>query len=210
MAQMMDGYGGPKAAAAARIAAQKTAAAKKAAIGKQATAALPPYASAGQAGPAVDAARKAAIGRQAISALPPYASPGQLPPDKAAFLSDQLPDVYGDNANPIQAPVYTPPPTRTSGSGRQTSDLADGGMAGPPAVYAPPAQMTAPPAVVQPPAITAAANPSATNVAGESFTTVGNPGTFGGYERRRQSRGPRTGLSVTPEMIRSAAAQRLG
>jgi hypothetical protein len=47
------------------------------------------------------------------------------------------------------------------------------------------------------------------NVPGESFTTVGNPGAFGSYERKRQNRGPRTGLSVTPEMIRRAAAQRL-
>lgn len=105
-------------------------------------------------------------------------------------------------------PAYTPPPTRISGSGRSTGEST--GMAAPPAVYAPPAQMTAPPAVVQPPAVFADANPSAVNTAGESFTSVGNPSTFGSYERRRQARGPKGGLSVTPEMIRRAAAQRLG
>lgn len=101
------------------------------------------------------------------------------------------------------------PPVRTSGSGRTTSDAASSG----PAVTGPiaaPATYTAPPAVQEAPAVMAAANPSGVNVAGQSFTSVGNPSTFGGYERRRLARGPRTGLSVTPEMIRRAATQRIG
>lgn len=102
---------------------------------------------------------------------------------------------------------------RTSGSGRTTSDVTSGGggsLATPPAVFVPPEAITAPPAVTQPPAVVAEAAPSEVNVPGESFTTVGTPGSFGTYERQRFSRGPRTGLSVTPEMIRRAAAARLG
>lgn len=102
---------------------------------------------------------------------------------------------------------------RTSGSGRNTSDVVGGGGASAPAVapiFVPPEAVTAPPAVVQPPAVVAEAAPSETNVPGESFTTVGAPGSFGAYERRRATRGPRSGLSVTPEMLRRAASQRLG
>ena len=76
--------------------------------------------------------------------------------------------------------------------------------------FVPPAQITAPPAAVQPPAVIADAGAGASNTAGESFSSIGTPGTFGEYQRRRQSRGPRTGMSITPEMIKRAASQRLG
>lgn len=118
----------------------------------------------------------------------------------------------------VQAALAPKPPPvvyRTSGSGRSTNQVVSGGsggggLAAPPAVFVPPEAVTAPPAVVQPPAVVAEAAPSETNVPGESFTSSGTPGTFGAYQRQRLSRGPRTGLSVTPEMIRRAAAARLG
>ena len=154
---------------------------------------------------------KAKIGKQAVNQAAPYVSPGQLPPAQAAQMSAVLPDVYGDNADPIQAPAYVPPPTRTSGSGRDTGESGGGGLGAPAPVFAAPATFTAEPAMVQPPAVVADAPASQVNVPGESFTTVGNPNTtFGGYERRRTSRGPKTSLSVTPEMIRRAATQRMG
>ena len=58
------------------------------------------------------------------------------------------------------------------------------------------------PAVVAP--------PSATNTAGGSFTSSGRGMTAGQLERQRQSRGPRTGLSVTPEMLQAIARRRVG
>jgi hypothetical protein len=104
------------------------------------------------------------------------------------------------------------PVTRQTGSGRTgfAGNAGGGGMAPAAAQFIPPETITAPPVAVQPPAVVAEAPPSAVNVPGESFTTVGNPSAFGTYERKRQNRGPKSSLSVTPEMIRRAAAQRLG
>jgi len=110
---------------------------------------------------------------------------------------------------PAPAPVYAPPPTRTTGSGRSAA-IGGSGLAPVPAAFVPPESITAAPAVAQAPAVVAEAPPSAINVPGQSFTSVGTPGTFGQMDRLRQSRGPTTGLSVTPEMIRRAAASRLG
>jgi hypothetical protein len=99
-------------------------------------------------------------------------------------------------------------PGRVTGSGRTSAESV--GLAAAPSLFVPPESITAPPATVQPPAVVANATPSEVNVPGESFTSIGGPGSFGSFERKRAVRGPRTGLSVTPEMIRRAAAQRLG
>lgn len=48
------------------------------------------------------------------------------------------------------------------------------------------------------------------NMGGGKFGKVGRGGTFGQEQRRRLARGPVTGLSVTPEMLKRAAARRLG
>ena len=114
------------------------------------------------------------------------------------------------NAASNITPAPYVPPTRTSGSGRSTNDAVGSTMAAGPAAFAAPATYTAPPAMVEPPGAIAAAGAGAGNVEGASFTSIGTPGSFGEYERRRQARGPRTGMSVTPEMIRRAASQRLG
>ena len=65
-----------------------------------------------------------------------------------------------------------------------------------------------PPAVPQPPTTRPPAGPP-TNVPG--FGTLrGNPGTFGRFNRQRLQRGPRTGTSITPELLRRMALRRLG
>ena len=116
-------------------------------------------------------------------------------------------------AQPAPAP---PPPTPIySGSGSRVRGYSDGsgggGGAVAPAAYQAPAVYSAPAATVQPPAIVNPAGPGAGNVAGQSFETVGQgEGTYGQEQRRRQARGPMTGLSMTPEMLRRAAGQRLG
>ena len=45
---------------------------------------------------------------------------------------------------------------------------------------------------------------------GPPMTKTGLGGTYGSFQRERQARGPKTGASVTPEMLRRAAARRLG
>lgn len=78
-----------------------------------------------------------------------------------------------------------------------------------PAVFQPPAVVTA--QSVQPPqAISATASSAADAPTGAKFETFGTPSTFGGFERRRNARGPRNTGSMTPEMLRRAAAARLG
>lgn len=135
------------------------------------------------------------------------ASPTLVGPEAASS------EIAAREAGAARLPIKPPPVYRQSGSGRQAEVISSGdggGLAPTPSVFVPPESVTAAPAVMQPPAVVAEAPPSAVNVPGESFTTVGSPGSFGEYERRRTSRGPRTGMSVTPEMIRRAAANRLG
>lgn len=141
---------------------------------------------------------------------------GQLSADAAAMRANPAEEMAAINAAVERTAAAKPPPKPIlSGSGRTRGYESDGGggvqaLAAPAPVFYSPESISAPPAQVMPPAVIADAGAGASNVAGESFTTVGNPSTFGGYERQRQSRGPRTGMSVTPEMIRRAASQRLG
>ena len=121
-------------------------------------------------------------------------------------------------AVPVAPQNYAPPPTPIySGSGSRIRGYSGGGggsgggEAPVPSMFASPAAVSAPTAMVQPPAIVNPAGAGANNVAGESFETIGQgQGTYGQEQRRRQARGPMTGLSITPEMLRRAAGQRLG
>jgi len=100
-------------------------------------------------------------------------------------------------------------------SGGGSGSLSGGGQ--------PQAIMEAPQAIIEAPqAYTAQAAPqpvgiasSASSVAdaptGQSFQTFSSaPGTFGEFQRLRNKRGPTGGASQTPEMLRRAAASRLG
>jgi hypothetical protein len=73
---------------------------------------------------------------------------------------------------------------------------------GTPTVVAPPPITVAPPA---PPTVApGVSNPTTTG----SWTSRGRGGTYGQYNRQRRMRGPITGLSMTPEMLRRIAMQR--
>lgn len=67
---------------------------------------------------------------------------------------------------------------------------------------------TAPQPVIPPPV--SAVGEDTASMVGPAQEAFGVGGTFGQFERRRKARGPRTGLSVTPEMLQSVAARRLG
>lgn len=59
------------------------------------------------------------------------------------------------------------------------------------------------------PPVVSPTNPTApTNVG--TFTSRGGPGTYGRFNRQRLNRGPRSGMSITPEMLQRIAAQRIG
>jgi len=85
-----------------------------------------------------------------------------------------------------------------------------GGGGNPPTVSPPVVATPTTPTVTTPaPPIVSPTNPNGpTNV--RTFTSTGRPGTYGAFQRQRLNRGPRTGLSVTPEMLRRIAAQRIG
>src|SRR5580765_8099501 len=125
---------------------------------------------------------------------------GLAPPQAAATEAH-----FDPTGAPTPPPIdVTPAPTSyTSGSGRVGSIGGGGGAGGvpSPAMFVPPEAVTAAPVAAQPPPVVTAAPPSATNVSGQTFSSVGSPGAFGAYDRLRQSRGPMSGLSVTPEMI---------
>jgi hypothetical protein len=123
---------------------------------------------------------------------------------------------FAPEAAAAYGPTVTPYTPNLSGSGRDRGGGSSGGGSGfgpAPAVaspYATPESFSAPAAAVQPPAVVAEAPPSQVNVPGETFTSTGGTGTFGQYERQRQNRGPRSSVSMTPEMLRRAAAARMG
>jgi hypothetical protein len=78
-----------------------------------------------------------------------------------------------------------------------------------PMVMESPASIMAP-SIQQPAAVNSAASSIANAPEGQKFQTFGSPSTFGGFERMRNQRGPRNNASMTPEMLRRAAASRLG
>lgn len=93
---------------------------------------------------------------------------------------------------------------RTAGFGGSSGGGMGGGIPSPvvaPPVVAPPAPTTAPPAV----------NPgTGIGEADNGGMYRGNPGvTYGQWFRRRNNRGPASGLSITPEMVRALARQRV-
>lgn len=129
-------------------------------------------------------------------------------PQKAltAPIAKVTPKAFGP-AGPITKTPYTAPQYgggRTGGGGGYTGG---GGVAGP-GVTAPinPGVVT-PPNVVAPPAppVTAPGVPTAPV---GSWNSTGRGGTFGRFNRQRLNRGPRSGLSMTPEMLRRIAMQR--
>lgn len=73
-----------------------------------------------------------------------------------------------------------------------------------------PSTVTTPPQVQPPSAITASAQGAVGAPTGQTFNSVGQGGTFGQFDRMRNQRQPRSGLSVTPEMLRAAARARQG
>ena len=105
--------------------------------------------------------------------------------------------------------------TAGDGGGGGYSNSGGGGSgssytAPPPAVVQSPSTFETPAQVQQPSAITGEAVGAAGAPTGTSFTSLGNGGTFGMFDRMRNQRQPKTGLSVTPEMLRAAAAARMG
>lgn len=103
-----------------------------------------------------------------------------------------------------QAAANTPAPMAPGGSS------GGGGTAPnrtPAPVVQPPTEYTAPPAAQAPSPVSAQAPAAA--VSGKTFTSAGR-GSFGAFDRLRNQRSPRSGLSVTPEMLRAAAQARMG
>ena len=114
-------------------------------------------------------------------------------------------------------------PGLKTGSSLSSSNNTSGGIntgggtgtvGGTPATAAPSVPNTTPPAtapVVTPPVVTTPTGTGGTGTGGNqnqtvnSYTATGNTGTVGQSRRLREARGPMTGLSVTPELLRRAA-----
>lgn len=81
-----------------------------------------------------------------------------------------------------------------------------------PAVYETPAQYTPPARNELPAAISGASSSVANAPTGQSFTALGSGlmGPAGMFDRMRNQRSPKSGISVTPELLRRAAQTRLG
>lgn len=77
-------------------------------------------------------------------------------------------------------------------------------------VYESPVSYTAPSIIEPPKGVTTGAEGAVGAPSGETFNALGGSNTFGMFERMRNQRTPKTGLSVTPEMLRAAARARLG
>lgn len=130
---------------------------------------------------------------------------GRLSPAQQAVVNATVasnPQAYGSPAPaPAPAPLVNSAPAQSAPAPPPPA----------PSVFEAAAAANPPPAVVQPPSVATGTNAGTGNVAGEAFNTIGKgTGTFGQELRRRQARGPLTGLSMTPEMLRRAAAQRIG
>lgn len=100
---------------------------------------------------------------------------------------------------------YVPPP--------QTPNIAGAGAAPTPAitpVYETPVSYVAPSVAAPARGVTAEASGAVGAPSGESFNAFGGGLTAGLFERMRNQRSPRTGLSVTPEMLMAQARKRLG
>jgi hypothetical protein len=110
------------------------------------------------------------------------------------------------------AEVASGPSGGNTGGGGYRGGYSSGGVGSGATAITPSAQVTTPtaPVVSAPaPAITSPTTPGAPSNVG-SFTSTGGQGTFGQFNRQRLNRGPRTGMSVTPEMLQRIAAQRIG
>jgi hypothetical protein len=105
-------------------------------------------------------------------------------------------------------------PASGGGGGSAFSGGGGGGgsaMSGPaPSVMQAPSTFTTPAQNQAPTAVTETAVGAAGAPVGQSFQSLGRGGTFGMFDRMRNQRSPRSGLSVTPEMLRATAAARLG
>ena len=141
------------------------------------------------------------------------ANKGNIGLDKSSYIKDQqnpgMPKIIDKSIFNTPA-AYDGgggggyPSSGGSSAGYGGGAYSGGGMpvTGPAAVTTAPAPQVAPP----PPVTSGPGAP----IAGQSFTKVGSPGTWGSFERQRRNRGPVTGLSITPEMLRRAASQRIG
>jgi hypothetical protein len=108
---------------------------------------------------------------------------------------------------PQPAPYDTPDP---NGPPPNYNAPAEAAPAVAPQIEAP-QQVTAPPAVAPAPAPDISAGRSGGAVdEGPAITKFGNAGTFGQMQRLRQARGPISGVSMTPELLRRAASRRIG
>jgi len=121
-----------------------------------------------------------------------------------------------ETARPMTHPAETisGPGGGGSGSGYSSGGFSSGGVgsSGSGIGAVPPIpQITTPAPVVSAPApsITSPTTGEAPSNVG-TFTSLGNNMTAGMFNRQRLNRGPRTGMSVTPEMLRRIAAQRIG
>ncbi|MET0785907.1 MAG: hypothetical protein ABWY25_04315, partial [Paenisporosarcina sp.] len=70
-------------------------------------------------------------------------------------------------------------------------------------------QTTAQPAPAISPAVTANPVGEAPSAVGNFTNATGAGGTYGQLQRMRQNRGPQTGTSITPEILRRMAQQRI-
>jgi hypothetical protein len=111
------------------------------------------------------------------------------------------------------APAYNPDPHNWAGIRAALDAQASGGSsmsAQAPAAIQAPSTFTTPVQNEAPSAVTNTAVGSVGAPTGQTFQSMGRGGTFGMFDRMRNQRSPRSGLSVTPEMLRATAAARLG
>jgi hypothetical protein len=147
-------------------------------------------------------------GAGGTGSIPPVSSQGYTGGSLINKRGPTSPNITQDYVGAWQAPPppdpnFVPVDNNPTGSLLQRRGPGD-------TAHITPVQIAAAQAAYQPP-VTNTAGAGAGNVGAGSFTSVGRgQGTFGQEQRRRLARGPMSGLSITPEMVRRAAMRRLG
>lgn len=109
----------------------------------------------------------------------------------------------------IAAALQSRGPGGSSSGGGSSYSSPSAPAAPAPAVYQAPSSVNPAPVNQGPSAITSTGIGTVGAPTGETFQSIGSrPGTFGQFDRLRNQRSPRTGLSITPEMLRRFAATR--
>jgi hypothetical protein len=179
------------AARAAAAAIQRASQQRSAVMGKQMQAPNPAQRARAlafnAANTGVQRAQAGNVARAAATLASPKTATNALPANRPAA---QAPSYDTDAPGGPGSETYTPPVSRP--------------VAPTPETQAP----TAPRPVAPTPQVQAPSQGGTPSNVGR-FTTVGTPGTFGSFQRQRLNRGPRGGVSVTPELLRRIAAQRI-